>query len=59
MSYINNEGGSVLSLFEIAKDIFLWFSERNSVLSAVHIAGKNMLLQIIYQDHSVIQPSGN
>lgn len=41
VSNINNEGGSVISLFEIAKDIFIWCNARNIVLSAIHIAGKN------------------
>lgn len=39
--YINNQGGSVISLLEIAKEFFLWRDERNIVVSAVHIAGKN------------------
>lgn len=50
---------SVISLLEIAKEIFLWCDERNIIVSAVHIAGKTILLQIIYQDHLVIQQSGN
>lgn len=58
VSYINNQGGSVISLLEIAKEIFLWCDER-TIVSAVHIAGKTILLQIIYQDHLVIQQSGN
>lgn len=41
VSYINNQGGSVISLLEIAKEIFLWCDERNIIVSAVHIAGKN------------------
>lgn len=59
VSYINNQGGSVISLLEIAKEIFLWCGERNIIVSAVHIAEKTILLQIIYQDHLVIQQSGN
>ena len=39
--YINNQGGSVMSLFEVAKDIWLWCDRRNIAISAVHIAGKN------------------
>jgi hypothetical protein len=41
VSYINNQGGSIISLSEIAKEIFLWCDKRNIVISAVHIAGKN------------------
>lgn len=41
VSYINNQGGSVISLLEIAKDFFLWCDERKIVVLAVHIAVKN------------------
>ncbi|XP_052694156.1 uncharacterized protein LOC128172399 isoform X2 [Crassostrea angulata] len=41
VSYINNQGGSVLSLFEEAKNIWLWCDNKNILISAVHIAGKN------------------
>ena len=38
--YINNMGGSVKTLFKQVKEIWLWSSERNIFLSAVHIPGK-------------------
>lgn len=41
VSYINNQGGSILSLFEEAKSIWLWCDVKNIIISAVHIAGKN------------------
>lgn len=41
VSYINNQGDSEISLLEIAKEICLWCDERNIIVSAVHIAGKN------------------
>lgn len=39
VSYINNQGGSVISLFEEAKNIWLWCDNKNILISAVHIAG--------------------
>lgn len=41
VSYINNQGGLILSLSEEAKSIWLWCDIRNIIISAVHIAGKN------------------
>lgn len=41
VSFINNQGGSILSLFEEAKSIWLWCDIKNIIISAVHIAGKN------------------
>ena len=38
--YINDQGGSVISLFEETKSIWLWCDMRNIIISAVHIAGK-------------------
>lgn len=40
VSYINNQGGSVISLFEKAKNIWLWCDNKIILISAVHIAGK-------------------
>lgn len=40
VSYINNQGGSIMSLFKIAKLIWLWCEERNIYVTAVHIVGK-------------------
>lgn len=44
VSYINNQGGSVILLFEETKDIWLWCDDRNIILSAVHIAGGNSVV---------------
>lgn len=41
VSYINNQGRSILSLSEEAKNIWLWCDIRNIIISAVHIAGNN------------------
>lgn len=40
VSYINDQGGSVLSLFAEAKNIWLCCDNKNILISAVHIAGK-------------------
>ena len=40
VSYINNQGGSIIPLLEISKKIWLWCAERNIFISAVHIAVK-------------------
>lgn len=37
--YINNMGGSVRTLFDQTKEIWIWAAERNVFLSAVHIPG--------------------
>lgn len=59
LSYINNQGGSIMSLFKSTKEMFPWCDERNIVITAIHTAGKITLLQIICQGHSVIQQNGN
>ena len=41
VAYINNKGGSVISLFLEIKEIWLWCSERNIFISCVHIRGKD------------------
>lgn len=41
VQYINNFGGSVVDLHEIAKDIWLWAVENGNFLTAVHVAGKD------------------
>ena len=41
VTYINNKGGSIVSLFLEAKQIWLWCSERNINISCVHIKGKD------------------
>ncbi|XP_063419548.1 uncharacterized protein LOC134703355 [Mytilus trossulus] len=40
VAYINNQGGSILSLFNISKLIWLWCEERNIYITAVHVLGK-------------------
>lgn len=40
VSYIDNQGGSILSLSEEAKSILLWCDIKKIIISAVHIAGK-------------------
>lgn len=40
VNYLNNQGGSVLPLLEITKQIWLWCLSRNIVLTATHIPGK-------------------
>lgn len=60
VSYKKNQGGSVISLLEIAKEIFLWCDERNIVVSAVHIAGKNNITaDYLSRSFIMIQQSGN
>ena len=44
VSYINNQGGSVLSLLEITKQIWFWCINRNLFISAVHIPGKDNII---------------
>ena len=40
VAYLNNQGGSIISLFLQAKSIWLWCEERNIFITAVHIMGK-------------------
>ncbi|XP_052058703.1 uncharacterized protein LOC127698962 isoform X1 [Mytilus californianus] len=40
VAYINNQGGSILSLLKLAKEIWFWSTERKVFISAVHIPGK-------------------
>ena len=44
VSYINSIGGSVQTLHEEAKEIWLWCIQRQIMLTAVHIAGKANIL---------------
>ena len=39
--YINNMGGSIVSLLEQTKEIWLWAVEKSNFITAVHIAGKS------------------
>lgn len=39
VSYINNQGGSIIPLLVIAKQIWVWCIENNIYISAVHIPG--------------------
>jgi hypothetical protein len=41
VAYLNNEGGSVMSLFLESKNIWLCCEERNIFITAVHIFGKS------------------
>lgn len=41
VSYINNQGGSIVSLLNETQVIWLWCNSRNICISSVHIAGKN------------------
>lgn len=40
VAYLNNEGGSIMSLFQESKNIWVWCEERNIFITAVHIVGK-------------------
>ena len=39
VAYLNNQGGSVISIHLIAKDIWLWCENKNILLTAVHVKG--------------------
>jgi len=41
VSYISNQGGSIVSLLKETQEIWLWCNSRNIFISSVHIAGKN------------------
>ena len=47
VNYINNQGGSVLPLLEQTKKIWLWCMNKNILVTAVHILGK----ENIYPDN--------
>lgn len=40
VNYINNQGGSVLPLLEITKQLWGWCAEKHIFISSVHIPGK-------------------
>ena len=40
VAYINNQGGSIVSLLKETQEIWLWCHDRNIHISSVHIAGK-------------------
>ncbi|CAG2203473.1 unnamed protein product [Mytilus edulis] len=44
VNYINNQGGSVLPLLEITKQIWHWCIKNKVLLSAVHIPGKENII---------------
>ncbi|VDH88857.1 Hypothetical predicted protein [Mytilus galloprovincialis] len=56
VSYINNVGGSVTTLLEIVKQVWLWCSDRKIFVTAVHIPGKDNIgpdnLSRIFNDSS-------
>ena len=56
VAYINNMGGSVTTLLEIVKEIWLWCSDKGIFISAVHIPGKDNIgpdnLSRIFNDTS-------
>lgn len=44
VAYLNNEGGSDMSLFLESQNIWLWCEKRNIFITAVHIFGKSNII---------------